>query len=583
MRLRTTRALVASSLAGLLAAAAMIAYQPTAAALTGGSQIQQECTDPGWDAGTAYVADDRVSHDGHTWRARWWTRDEEPGTTGEWGVWEDLGPCQGGPEPTPTGTSPPGECTDPAWDSGTVYTGGDRVSHDGRTWRAKWWTQGEQSGQADVWEDQGACDGGPSPTPTATPPPPPPPPDGARTIGYFTQWGIYDRDFLIRDVHDTGQAGNLTHIHYAFGNVNSDGECFMANQLGEGDAWADYQRRFTAAESVDGVADTYDQPLAGNFHQIRELKQMYPDLRVLISLGGWTWSTYFSDAALPQNREDFVASCIDLFIKGNLPILSCEPQGGPGSAFGVFDGIDLDWEWPASAGADGNVIRPEDRENFTALVAEFREQLDAYGAEVGRQYELSAFLPADPAKVDAGFEVPEIFDHLDYATLQGYDFAGAWDPMTNHQSQLHNPAANPAPPEQQFSVSDAVSTWTSKGAPAGMLSLGIPAYARGWTGVADVNNGLYQDGTAVPVGPDMYEPGIIDYKHVVNRPGTVFRDNANGAVWRFDGDTFWTYDDPQLVADKGDWVVDNGLGGLMLWSLDGDTGDLVSTMRSSLD
>lgn len=581
MKTRTNRALVASCLAGLLAATAMVVVQPAATARNLTQSVQAECTDPAWSASAVYVGGDQVSHDNRAWRAKWWTQGEEPGTTGESGVWEDLGPC----DPPPPTDPPP--CTDPAWSAGTVYTGGDRVNHAGHTWRARWWTQGEEPGvtTSGVWEDLGECGDGPPPTSPPPTSPPPPPPEGQRTIGYFTQWGIYARDYLVQDVQLSGQASDLTHIHYAFGNVNEQGRCFEANQLGEGDAWADYQRRFTAAESVDGVGDTFDQELAGNFNQLRELKQQHPDLRVMFSLGGWTWSRFFSNAALPENREAFVESCIDLFIKGNLPLLGGEPQGGPGSAFGVFDGIDLDWEWPGSAGNDGNIIRPEDKQNFTALAAEFREQLDAFGAEVGRQYELSAFLPADPAKIDAGFEVPEIFQHLDYATLQGYDFYGPWDPTTNHQGQLRNPPANPAPPDQQFSGEVAINAWTSRGAPPDRLALGLPAYARGWTNVADVNDGLYQDGTAVPVIPGkMFEAGIMDYKHVITEPGTVFRDTTHGAVWRFDGDTFWTYDDPQLVATKGQWALDHGLGGLMVWSLDGDdNGAIVAAMHDALE
>ncbi len=93
----------------------------------------------------------------------------------------------------------------------------------------------------------------------------------------------------------------------------------------------------------------------------------------------------------------------------------------------MFDGIDIDWEWPGSDGNTGNVIRPQDKQNFTLLMAEFRRQLDAYGASVGRHYSLSAFLPADPAKIAAGFEVPQVFSSLDWATVQGYDFHGAWE------------------------------------------------------------------------------------------------------------------------------------------------------------
>jgi chitinase len=224
------------------------------------------------------------------------------------------------------------------------------------------------------------------------------------------------------------------------------------------------------------------------------------------------------------------------------------------------------------------VISPADKANFTALLAEFRSQLNSYGASVGRQYLLTAFLSADPTKIDVGYE-SAIFNSLDYATVQGYDFYGAWQPQTNHQSQLFNPAANPAPANQRFSVDIAISKWLSRGAPAGKLVVGLPAYARGWTGVANVNNGLYQNGSPAS---GTFEAGTEDYDVLKNRAGTVFRDNTNGAVWKYDGSTFWSYDDPQLIQAKGAYVKTNGLGGLMIWSLDGDDGTLVAAMQTGL-
>jgi chitinase len=373
-------------------------------------------------------------------------------------------------------------------------------------------------------------------------------------------------------------ASKLTHIHYAFGNINEQGLCFEANQLGQGDAWADYQRRVTAAESVDGVADVFNQPLAGNFNQLKKLKQKHPHLKIIFSLGGWTWSKFFSNAALPANRRAFVASAIDLFIKGNLPVFGGEPQGGPGSGFGVFDGIDIDWEWPGSEGNVGNVIRPEDKANFTAMLAEFRAQLDAYGAQVGRSYTLSAFLPADPSKITAGFEANRIFDSLDYATLQGYDFHGSWESQTNHQSQLHSPPDDPHP--GRFSIHNAVMAWVSRGAPAAEIVVGIPAYGRGWTGVPSDRNGLYQ--LSAGPAPGTFEPGNEDYDVLKNRPGPRFRDSTFGALWLYDGVVFWSYDDPILIGLKGAYVRSNGLGGLMLWSADGDDGSLVNAMFNSL-
>ena len=415
-------------------------------------------------------------------------------------------------------------------------------------------------------------------TSSGTTPPPPPPTGGAKKVGYFAQWGIYARNFTLKTLDSQGQAAKLTHLNYAFGNVGADGKCFQANALGQGDAYADYQRSFDAASSVDGVADTWDQPLKGNFNQLKELKRKYPNLRVLISLGGWTYSKYFSDAALTAaSRQALVSSCLDLYIKGNLPLIGGDPAGGPGAAAGVFDGIDIDWEWPASDGNTGNVIRPQDKQNFTLMAQEFRRQLDAYGATTGKRYDLSAFLPADPAKITAGFEVPQIFNYLDWGTVQGYDFHGAWEPTTNHQANLYPAAGDPSP--VKFSGDLAISTYTSRGAPAAKLLLGVPFYGRGWTGVRNTNNGLFQPGTAAP---GTVEAGIEDYKVLKNRPGTRYRDTAAGALWLYDGTSWWSYDDPTVIAQKTAYVKAKGLGGVMVWELDGDDGTLTTAVDAGL-
>jgi chitinase len=411
-----------------------------------------------------------------------------------------------------------------------------------------------------------------------TPPPPPPPPGGPRKVGYFAQWSIYGRNFTLHTLDAQAMAGKLSTINYAFENVGSDGKCFEANLAGQGDAFADYQKTFDAATSVSGVADRFDQPLKGNFNQLRELKAKYPNLSVQVSIGGWTYSKFFSDAALTAaSRQALVSSCIDMFIKGNLPFVQGDPSGGPGSAAGVFDGIDIDWEWPGSEGNTGNVIRPQDKQNFTLLMAEFRRQLDAYGATVGRHYSLSAFLPADPAKIAAGFEVPQIFGSLDWATVQGYDFHGAWEGTTMHQANLFPVANDPSP--VKFSGDLAISSYTSAGVPASELLLGLPYYGRGWTGVGPADNGLFQAGTAAQ---GTWEAGIEDYKVLKNRAGTRFRDTAAGALWLYDGTNWWSYDDPTVVAQKTAYVKQKGLGGVMVWELDGDDGTLTTAVDTGL-
>jgi chitinase len=391
-------------------------------------------------------------------------------------------------------------------------------------------------------------------------------------VGYFTQWGIYGRNYQLSKVEQSGQAARLTHLDYAFGVVTQDGLCASA------DPWADWQTPFSAELSVDGVADVAGQPISGNLNQLAELKRKHPGLRVLISLGGWTGSAYFSDAALTDaSRKKLVSSCLDMWIKGNLPGLA------PGVAAGIFDGVDLDWEWPGSEGNAGNVIRPADKPNFTLLAQEFRTELDALGRTTRKHYDLTAFLPAAPAKIDAGFQADKIFKYLDFGTVQGYDFHGPWENRTNQQSAIRVPAGAPDNPD--FSLQNAVNAWVSRGAPRRQLVIGIPYYGHGWTGVTGGGTGLFQPATGP--APATFEAGTEDFKVLETLPAqgyTLHRDLLAGHAWLFNGTTFWTYDDPVQVLEKTAYVRAAGLGGAMVWSLDGDDANasLTRTLAAGL-
>jgi chitinase len=404
----------------------------------------------------------------------------------------------------------------------------------------------------------------------------------SRVVGYYIEWGIYGRNYKVKDVKTSGSADKLSVVNYAFGNVAPDGVGNVVCKLG--DEWADYQKPWTADESVTGQEVTWPRPILGNFEELQALKAQYPHLKVLISLGGWTWSKYFSDAALTkESRERFVSSCIDLFIKGNLPDPGWGGMGGPGAAAGLFDGIDVDWEWPGSEGNAGNIIRPEDKANFTKLLAEFRKQLHAYGKETHKDYLLTAFLPADAAKIDAGFEVPDIFGPLSFGNVQGYDFHGAWESTTNHQSNLYTSAGDPASPS--YSDDAVVHQYLRRGAPAKEIVVGVPFYSRGWTGVAPANDGLYQPAAGPATGT--WEAGVDDYKVVKQRLSSGFtrhQDSSSGAAWLFDGTTFWTFDDSPVMRAKAEYVNQRKLGGIMFWELSGDTpdGELIGAIADGL-
>src|ERR1035437_1073979 len=180
-------------------------------------------------------------------------------------------------------------------------------------------------------------------------------------VAYYPEWGPALRNYYVKNIEISGSANKITVLNYAFiepapdssGNITAK---FM-------NPYQDYQKIYSANSSVDGVADDSTQLLRGQFNQLKKLKAMHPELKIVISIGGWTGSTWFSDAALtPQSREKFVNDCIDKFIYGNLPIT--KNAGGNCVAAGIFDGFDIDWEFPVTGGDEGIHHNKNDRENL---------------------------------------------------------------------------------------------------------------------------------------------------------------------------------------------------------------------------
>ena len=228
------------------------------------------------------------------------------------------------------------------------------------------------------------------------------------------------------------------------------------------------------------------------------------------------------------------------------------------------------------------MIRPEDKQNFTALVHEYRKQLDGLSWPFSGRYNLTAFLPAAPAQMDNGFEVKKLFSDLTFGTTQGYDYHGSWDPITNQQSAIDGPKGDPS--TEEFSSQVTIDAYLSRGAPRNKLVMGVPFYSRGWTGVTNQNNGLFQPATGP--APATYEAGNEDYRRLKPKLAdfTVHRDTKAGFAWLFDGTTFWTWDDPTEMKRKAQYISKRDLGGAMIWSLDGDTanGELISALHRNL-
>ena len=376
-------------------------------------------------------------------------------------------------------------------------------------------------------------------------------------IAYF-----YNGDIAYhpKNISTSGAAARITHLLYAFGKPTPTG-CAVSDPV------ADYEKPYDAADSVDGKADRAEpQTARGNFGQLLKLKAEYPRLKVLISLGGWTLSSHFSEAASSAvSRQAFVESCVGLFIKGDL--------GNGLSISGLFDGIDIDWEYP---GACGNTcaFSAADPRNFTLLLAEFRRQLDL----LDKHYLLTIAAPAghDQYKL---LELDAIHPYLNYINLMAYDLHGTWEKVTNHHAAVY---ANPAEPADTANrnVDRAVTDYLAAGVPPGKLVLGVPFYGHGWKGVPRTNNGLYQPaaGPAKASG----EPGTEAFRALKDLGYPAFRDQQAQAFWIYSPSAgiFWSYDDPASLLNKTNYIKRKGLAGAMSWELSND--DSAATLLTTL-
>jgi len=349
------------------------------------------------------------------------------------------------------------------------------------------------------------------------------PPDGRVVIGY-----VFPKDEPLDPA--TVAADKLTHVNYAFADVRE-------------------------GRVVEGFARD-----AENFKVLSGLRRRHPHFKVLVSVGGWTWSGAFSNAALtPESRKLFVESAVEFVRRHDL------------------DGFDVDWEYPGLPGY-GNVNRPEDKQNFTALMAALRTALDAEGKARGRRY-LLTFAAGASASFLEHTEMDAVQAHVDYVNLMTYDFRGDWDPLAGHHSNLYTHPADP----NRMSADRAVRAFLAAGVPARKLVLGVPFYGRAWGGVDPAHDGLYQPGKA-PAEPVSTRYGNL--ASLASQPGWIRRwDELSQApfLWNAEKRIFIGYDDPESLRVKARYIRDRGLAGAMFWENGADpTGALLATLAEEL-
>lgn len=372
-----------------------------------------------------------------------------------------------------------------------------------------------------------------------------------RIVGYYPSWAIYARNYLITDI----PVEHLTHINYAFANISG-------GQIVLGDAYADVDR-FYPGDCWDPGCER------GNFHQLRILKEQHPHLQTLISVGGWTWSENFSDAAAtPAARELFANSCAQFVVEHG------------------FDGVDLDWEYPVFGGDWDVEHRPEDGANLTLLCQRIRHKFDSLETLHAQPYLLTLATSAGLDHV-ADLELPQLAQTVDFINVMTYDFQGVWSPFTGFNSPLYadplDPFPEPGHTSENFDA--AMQAYVNGGFPREKLSAGMAFYGRGFGNVANVNNGLYAAFSGVaPFGT--WENGMFDYwqlaENYVNQNGyTRYWNSTSRVPWLYSPSThvMISYDDTASIREKAQYVLSESLGGAMFWELAADRdGELLAAL-----
>ena len=337
-----------------------------------------------------------------------------------------------------------------------------------------------------------------------------------KIVGYYASWAAYE-DYTPLFI----DGSKVTHINYAFADISED----LLVEVGDPEVDMD------------------------NFQDLRELKEFFPHLKTLISVGGWTWSGRFSDAAsTAKRREAFADSAVDFMLN-----------------YG-FDGIDLDWEYPVAGGMSENRVRPEDKQNFTALIKTIREKLDKQSAEDGKEY-LLTIAGAASEKYINNIEMNKLSKYLDYINVMTYDINGPWDSYNDFNAALY--PHDKKGKDQQWSVSQGIKLYLAQGVPSAKLVMGVPFY--GYKYELKEKGQTDDEGLLQSFSQGMYmDCGRIEKEFSQKQSFKRFWQDTSKVPWLYDGNTFITYEDAQSMTEKVRYAVDMNLGGLMIWELSND-------------
>jgi len=387
--------------------------------------------------------------------------------------------------------------------------------------------------------------------------------DKKNVVVYFPNWGTYNAAHSSISV-DQLPWDKVTVINHAFFEVDS------SFKLATTDSYADFDKSFPHSEGWDA------DKLRGHMGEYKYYKSQYPNVKVLISVGGWTRGANFhAMASSSSSRAVFINSVVDFLKK-----------------YPFIDGIDIDWEFPGidrkadpndqfDKGCPGG---PEDKQNFTSLLREIRKAYNDNGLS-NKMLTIAAPSGYDKAQ----YTEPNVYaQYLDFINVMTYDMHGAWETTTNHHAAIYpNPndpsGTSPVDIKNKYNTDSAMRLYRDTyNIPASKLNVGTPFYSRGWKNV--VNNagslpGLFASANGAPVGTwdNAQSPGgqnpYFKMKELEKTSGYVkYRDPYAKVPYLYNASQgiMYTYEDEESLTERCNYVLNNGYGGMIAWEISGD-------------
>lgn len=377
-------------------------------------------------------------------------------------------------------------------------------------------------------------------------------------ISYYTSWSASTKD---RNFHPADlDISQLTHINYAFADI-----CWK--KFGSGpraceDPNIPAQDRYVHDGEIVIGDPTFDFQ---NFQAFESVKAANPHLKLMISVGGWSWSNHFSNMAkTEETRRAFANSAVNFLREYK------------------FDGLDIDWEYPVEGGEDDNSRGPEDTENFTLLMKTVREALDAAGSEDGKYY-LLTIASGQGDNFVKNADLANSVTFLDFINIMTYDYSGSWETLGHHNAPLffdqkHPKAASSAPRNH---VLGGLLGHLNGGVPTHKLIAGVPYYGKGWDDCPPI--GQYQTckgGSALKT----WEAGVFDFSDLENnyidKNGYKRYWNESAKVpylYNEQNKVFITYNDKDTMKYTASIVKSLDIAGVMSWDISGDRNKTLTT------